>query len=188
MGRSIDLIILAAGRGSRMKGLTSELPKCLTPLLGESLLSWQTRAAQVAGFDRVHLIGGYAREKLPSDLLRFVNPRWAETNMVVTLFQAAEILSDRPCLVAYSDIVYRPEHLIALWEAAGTCAVLYDLDWESLWRLRNEDFLADAESFKSKDGKLLTIGEKGVPLSEIEGQYMGLLKFTPAAWVRIEAV
>jgi choline kinase len=183
-----ELIILAAGRGTRMKALTSGRPKCLTPLLGLTLLDWQLAAAKAAGIDRPRLIGGYAREKLPAALLAYVNPRWAETNMVATLFQASELLSARPCLVAYSDIVYRPEHLTALWDTAGACAVLYDLAWESLWRLRNEDFLADAESFSSSRGRLLTISEKGVPLSEIEGQYMGLLKFTPAAWTGIDAV
>jgi choline kinase len=183
-----DLIILAAGRGSRMKSLTNDSPKCLTVLLGRSLLDWQLDAAKSAGFESIHIIGGYSVGKLPADLVDFVNPRWAETNMVATLFQARELLSAKPCIVAYSDIVYRPEHLTTLASSENECAVLYDLEWEKLWRRRSENFLADAESFKVKAGCLLTIGEKNPELSEIEGQYMGLLKFTPNSWLKISRI
>ena len=34
----MDAVILAAGRGSRMRHLTDELPKCLTPFMGKPLL------------------------------------------------------------------------------------------------------------------------------------------------------
>lgn len=183
-----DLIILAAGRGTRMKGLTEDAPKCLTPLLGRSLLDWQLESARKAGMERVHIVGGYCSHKLPQDLVDFVNPRWAETNMVASLFIADAFLRENPCIVAYSDIVYRHEHLRALSADSHPIAVLYDLDWERLWRLRAEDYLADAESFKTDNGRLLDIGEKGVAASAIQGQYMGLLKFTPRAWEKIREI
>lgn len=183
-----DLIILAAGRGTRMKGLTEDAPKCLTPLLGRSLLDWQLESARKAGVKRVHIVGGYCSHKLPQDLLDFVNPRWAETNMVASLFMADAFLRENPCIVAYSDIVYHPEHLGTLSGGDHPLAVLYDLDWERLWRLRAEDYLADAESFRTASGRLLDIGEKGVAASDIQGQYMGLLKFTPPAWEKIRDI
>ena len=34
-------VILAAGRGSRMKNKTKDIPKCLINLKGKSLLDWQ---------------------------------------------------------------------------------------------------------------------------------------------------
>ena len=37
-------IILAAGRGSRMKDMTDEKPKCLVKLHGKPLLEWQINA------------------------------------------------------------------------------------------------------------------------------------------------
>ncbi|PPD19288.1 MAG: nucleotidyl transferase, partial [Methylobacter sp.] len=37
-------IILAAGRGSRMKDLTEACPKCLVKLRGRPLLAWQLEA------------------------------------------------------------------------------------------------------------------------------------------------
>lgn len=183
-----ELIILAAGRGSRMKGLTEDSPKCLTPLLGRSLLDWQLESARKAGIKHIHVIGGYCSQKLPGELVDFINPRWAETNMVSTLFMADKLLLTAPCIIAYSDILYRPSHLQILSGDNHACSVLYDRDWERLWRLRSQDFLSDAESFIVSDGFLADIGKKNVALSEIQGQYMGLLKFTPSSWKEIRNI
>ena len=46
-------IILAAGRGSRMKGLTDEKPKCLNKLLNRSLFDWQLSALRAAGISNI---------------------------------------------------------------------------------------------------------------------------------------
>ncbi len=56
---------------------------------------------------------------------------------------------------------------------------MIDLDGETYWRARNEDTLDDAETLKlGADGRILEIGQKPKSLSEIEGQYMGLMKFS----------
>jgi hypothetical protein len=49
--------------------------------------------------------------------------------------------------------------------------------------------LADAETFRiNAAGQLLEIRGKATRIEDIEGQYMGLLKFTPSAWSAIEAL
>jgi L-glutamine-phosphate cytidylyltransferase len=46
--------------------------------------------------------------------------------------------------------------------------------------------LSDAETFRLKpDGTLAEIGNTPQTMDEIEGQYMGLLKFTPKGWNEI---
>lgn len=184
-----NLIILAAGRGSRMQGLTEAKPKCLLELGGKTLLDWQMLSARQADFKDICIIGGYRNDTLPQEQLRFINQRWQSTNMVATLFCADALLSSEPCIVSYSDIVYRPEHLAALQNSLHSPAITYDTLWESLWRLRNEDFLADAETFQADQaGFLVTIGEKPTSVAQVQGQYMGLLKFTPEAWQGIRQV
>lgn len=76
-------IILAAGRGSRMKGLTDQKPKCLVELRGKTLLEWQLKALREAGVSEIAVVTGYRRELLAAyGLTEFHNPRWAETNML----------------------------------------------------------------------------------------------------------
>ena len=88
-------IILAAGRGSRMKEMTAEKPKCLTMLYGRPLLEHQLSALRSAGITDIAVVTGYMREALTSyDLVEFHNSRWAETNMVASLCCAREWLMD----------------------------------------------------------------------------------------------
>ena len=59
-------IILAAGRGSRMKHLTSERPKCMVKLQGKPLIEWQLEALRAAGIDDIAIVTGYRHELLSS--------------------------------------------------------------------------------------------------------------------------
>ena len=57
------------------------------------------------------------------------------------------------------------------------------INWLALWERRFGDPLLDAETFRlSSDGSLLEIGNKPRNVEEVEGQYMGLLRFSPEGW------
>ncbi|AZE20246.1 NTP transferase domain-containing protein [Pseudomonas chlororaphis] len=103
-------VILAAGRGSRLKHLTAAQPKPLARLAGKPLLEWQLQALENAGVDEVHLVSGYCSEALEGyGQSRLYNPHWASSNMVRSLMRADALLSSEPTLVCYGDIVYRPD-------------------------------------------------------------------------------
>jgi len=181
-------IILAAGRGSRMGGATADQPKCLTLLQGRPLLDWQLDALRGADIEDIALVRGYMGEKLVREGLRtFENPRWAETNMVMSLACASAWLSSDACLVSYSDIVYPAATARLLAAAQGDIAITYYKDWRHLWEARFKDPLSDAESFRlDAAGRLQDIGARPRNLDEVQGQYMGLLRFTPRGWRWVE--
>ncbi len=177
-------IILAAGRGSRMKNLTDERPKCLVELRGKPLLEWQLTALREAGVDEIAIVTGYKRELLCNrGLVEFCNLRWAETNMVSSLACAQKWLQAEPCIVSYSDIFYGAEAVKSLMHSDAFLAVTYDPNWLVLWKQRFGDPLLDAETFRlNPDHSLAEIGNKPKNLEEVQGQYMGLLRFTPEGW------
>lgn len=180
-------IILAAGRGSRMGRLTDDYPKCLTPLAGKPLLQWQIEALQQAGVSRIALVRGYLAHRLQGPHYTvFDNRRWSETNMVMSLVCAQAWLEEATCIVSYADIVYHPAIVQALMAAKGDIALTFDRLWYQLWSERFDDPLADAESFQlTASGDLKAIGARVSTVEEIEGQYMGLLKFTPHGWRQV---
>jgi len=175
----LKAIILAAGEGTRLRPYTLDRPKCLVEVDGKSLLDRQLSVLGSEDVCDIFLIGGYLVEMLkrPGIELR-INPRYAETNMVWTLFCAEDDL-EGDVLLGYGDIVYSCEILQALLKSKADIAVAIDLEWESYWRARNENPLDDAETLKlAADGRILEIGQKPQSLSTIEGQYMGLMKFS----------
>jgi choline kinase len=180
----VKAIVLAAGRGSRMRELTADRPKCLVELNGRSLLSLQRAALSATGISDVTVVTGYrgAQLALPG-LACIANPLWATTNMVASLACAGALLEAEPCLVSYSDIFYGAETVRRLAAATGDLAIAYDRNWLTLWRRRFDDPLADAETFRlDGNGRVVEIGRRATTVDEIEGQYMGLLKIAPAGW------
>jgi len=172
-------LILAAGEGTRLRPYTADRPKCLVEVAGRSLLDRQLDVLGAAGVAPVVVVGGYRAEMLPRPGIEvLLNPRYATTNMVTTLFCAEEALAGG-ALVCYGDIVYARDMVEAVLASDADIAVAIDLAWEAYWRARGEDPLADAETLRlNADDRILEIGQKPSSLDQIEGQYMGLMKFS----------
>jgi L-glutamine-phosphate cytidylyltransferase len=183
-------VILAAGRGRRMGQLGGDRPKCLVKLAGKPLIERQIAALRRGGVDEIGVVRGYRAEMIDfPGLSYFANERWAETNMVTSLAAAASWLRSGPVIVSYGDIFYRRELVRGLAGSPGPLVICYDRAWRRLWTRRFADPLADAETFRiNAAGQLLEIGGKTTRIEDIEGQYMGLLKFTPPAWSAVEAL
>ena len=175
-------IILAAGRGSRMGDLTARLPKCRTVLHGKELIQWQLDSLRGGGVGEIAIVRGYLAETFDFNLTYFENKRWAETNMIMSLIAAKDWLDSGTCITSYSDIVYSVDAVNVLKKASGDIVITYDPNWEGLWSMRFEDPLSDAETFKLEGDKVVEIGNQASSTTDIEGQYMGLVKFTPSGW------
>lgn len=173
-------IILAAGRGSRMKEHTKEKPKCLNILAKDTLLNWQLKSLRAASVNNIIIINGYKAHLIRGNFKTITNNRWSETNMVASLFCAPS--SKKDTIISYSDIVYKSDHINALKKSEGDITITADIKWKELWELRFEDPLLDAETFKSNGNVLKHIGNKTNDISEIEAQYMGLIKLTELGW------
>jgi choline kinase len=103
--------------------------------------------------------------------------------MVTSLACAGGWLAEDTCIVSYSDIFYGDEAVKSLIDVQAALAITYDPNWLSLWTRRFENPLTDAETFAlNQDGTLADIGKTPVSTSEVQGQYMGLLRFTPSGW------
>jgi L-glutamine-phosphate cytidylyltransferase len=177
--RNIKVILLVAGEGKRLRPYTLDKPKCMVEIDGVSLIDRQLAVLKSEGLENIVMIGGYKSEMLERDGIKLRNnPRYFETNMVWTLFCAEDEL-DGDVIVSYGDIVYSREVLKALLESKADIAVTIDKEWEGYWRARNEDPLDDAETLKLREnGTIEEIGQPPKSLDEIEGQYMGLMKFS----------
>ncbi|MHC1699702.1 MAG: NTP transferase domain-containing protein [Humidesulfovibrio sp.] len=181
-------ILLVAGLGTRLRPLTDDRPKCLVELEGRPMLDIQLDVLRGQGVEDIVLAAGYRAEALRGyGLPVCVNPRFAETNMVWTLLAAREALCGE-VLLCYGDIVYSPAALRAVLDCPHDICVAVDLDWLDYWRQRGEDPLLDAETLRLEAGRIVEIGQKPKSVEEIEGQFVGLLKFSGAGVRTLNAV
>ena len=182
-------IILAAGRGSRMKDKTNIFPKCLIKFKNKTLLEWQLSSLKNAGIKEIAIITGYRAEEIKKrqpEFKYFNNEHWEKTNMVATLFKAEEWLREDDCIISYSDIIYSPKAVTSLIECESDIAITYYTKFLELWTSRFVNPLEDIETFKiNSESELIEIGNKASSLSDIDGQYMGLIKLTSHGWLKI---
>lgn len=185
----VNVIILAAGEGTRLRPYTFDCPKCMVEIDGESLIDRQLRVLNHRSINEVVLIGGYKIEMLQGKADRLKeNPRYFETNMVWTLFSAEEEL-EGDLIISYGDIVYSREILQTLLDSKSDISVVIDKEWESYWRARSDNPLDDAETLKLRDdGSIIEIGQKPQSMREIQGQYIGLMKFSSSGISQIKNI
>jgi len=176
------IIVLAAGQGTRLRPLTDKLPKALVKLGRNSILDEQLCVYRKLKLADITVVGGYQINEFKDYNFKLIqNKEFEESNMVYSLFCAHEYFNGKQdIIVAYGDIVFQPEVLEGLIQSNGDVVVTADREWLALWRLRMEEPLSDAETFKiNSDGNYITeLGNKPKSLADIQAQYIGLVKFS----------
>ena len=172
------MVILAAGEGKRLRPLTEDKPKCMIEVAGKTLLQWQMEAAGRLGLEKVAVVTGYRSDLFDKRSGRWYdNPDYLETNMVETLWCARPEFQGE-MIVSYGDILYEDCVLQSLVAAEGPISVVVDIGWRPYWEARFPDPLSDAESLRlDEDGRIVEIGQKVSAIEEVQGQYVGLMKF-----------
>ena len=177
----MQLIILSAGIGSRLRPYTNNKPKCLVKVGGKPILERQLEIIKRCGINKksISIVGGYLCYQLRKYNLHVIeNKSFNSTNMVYSLFLGLKNLKiEEDLIISYGDIIYEKKVLQKLVNSNFPISVVADKSWAKLWDLRMENVLEDAETFKY-DSKLniLELGRKAKSINEIEAQYIGLIK------------
>ena len=172
-------IILAAGQGQRLRPMTDDRPKGMISVHGRTIIERQLQLFRKVGVDRVSIVKGYCASSVPDyGAIHYVNEAYAETNMVCSLFAAADELVSGPVIVSYGDILYSESVLQTVINSAAPVAVAVDRDWMSYYSRRFDDPFDDAESLVlDSDGAISSIGKGNPSPDEVQAQYIGLTKF-----------
>lgn len=106
-------MVLAAGRGERLRPLTDTLPKSLVEVRGESLLERHLRHIRSAGIDTVIVNLGWLGEKIVERIgtgerfgldVRYSDERDGILDTGGGIYKALPLLGDEPFLVVNADI------------------------------------------------------------------------------------
>ncbi|TXE78377.1 phosphocholine cytidylyltransferase family protein [Campylobacter peloridis] len=183
-------IILAAGFGSRLMPLTKDNPKCMVEYKNKKIIDYEINALKENDINDICIVGGYLFDTLKTYLKKqhnikifYENKKFDKTNMVQTLFCAREFLQTcieekQDLIISYADIIYFKDSVERLKNDKNDFAIIIDNAWEKLWKKRFENPLDDAETLKLKDDFIIELGKKAKNYDEIQGQYIGLFKFS----------
>jgi choline kinase len=188
----VHVVVLAAGRGSRLGALGDATPKWLLPVGGRTLadrhLEGIGRAADCVASVRV--VVGHAAPAIERELVRrgrparvVPNPEYAEINNWWSMLRALrELPEDGPVVLLNADLLVEPEHVAAFVEeaAAGPADGLLAVDLVK--ELTDESMKVSLSS----DDTLERIGKVGIDAPA--GEYIGMLMARGAVLRRVRAV
>lgn len=147
-------LILNSGLGSRIGSLTSEHPKCMTPIdTKDTIVSRQLRLLNDEGIQEVVMTTGLfddvlrsycASLDLPMNIQFVQNPVFRDTNYIYSIYCARELLDDDIVLM-HGDLVFSENVLSKTLHSSNSCMTV-----SSTTPLPEKDFKAVIENGKIK--------------------------------------
>ena len=140
----MQLIVLAAGMGTRLGALTQDAPKCFVRIheSGETFLERTLRlATSTHCINRIILVTGYKEEMIKEligtsyegvPVLYVSNPIYDQTNNIYSLALAADYMKEDDTLLIESDLIYDEDvlkQLLSSPEREATAVVARWEDW-----------------------------------------------------------
>ena len=173
-------IIIGAGRGSRLKAMTDNQPKCYATVGGRRILDWTLDAFAGAGLGDPVFVGGYQIDLIRADYPRFAfrhNADWPNNNILLSLFHAEQDMADG-FVCSYADILFRDTVVRDALDHPGDIVLCVDTCWRDRYADRSQHPEEDAEK-ASVAGDRVTRVHRGMPSAEADGEYIGVAKFAP---------
>ena len=172
----MNLIILASGKGSRLKRLTKNNPKCLLKIKGKTIIQRILENSKL--FKKTIIVTGYKSTVLKKKYNKYLiikNDEFNKSNMVHSLFKTIKY-SKNDVIISYADILYDPDVLKTLVKQKNTCIPL-NKNWKKHWmqRMPLKQIYNDAENVIVKKNRIIEIGTK-IQKKLPKYQFMGILK------------
>jgi dTDP-glucose pyrophosphorylase len=175
-------VILAAGRGTRMRELTAELPKPMIEVRGKPVLQHIIEGLRDAGVREVLLVVGYRADAVRDFFsdgrryklrVQYVNQTVQDgTGRVLDL--ARDSAADRPFILAYGDILVDPANYKRVVNLPDDVEALLTVT-------RGEDVSKGGAVFLNDQMDLMELREKPKPGEPTSPWYnAGLYAFRPS--------
>ncbi len=172
-------IILAAGRGSRLLPLTTDLPKCLLPIGNTTVLGMQLDTLAAHGVETATVITGFNSHMVEDEINArlggprvemLFNPFFQVADNLASCWMARESMN-QDFLLINGDTLFSPELLQTVLSAPAK-DVAVTIDQKGYY---------DGDDMKvTLDGSQLTAIGKTLALTETDGESIGMLRFMNA--------
>ncbi len=179
-------LILAAGRGTRIRSVHGERPKCLIQFGpgAPTILEHQIDGLLSSGIGKIGIVVGYERDQIIQHVLasyrgdtarfRFIdNSAFAETNNIYSLWLAREWLRGDSFVCLNADVAFDHRILSRAVSSPATINMIVDPQW------RDETMKVVIA------GSRVTRMSKQISRSEFSGTYIGITTFAATIQERL---
>ena len=165
-------VIVAAGRGVRLKGMGEQRPKGFIELGGRAIVERSVELLAAAGVRRTLIVTGHLSawyeelaRRMPNVELAH-NPDYAASGSMYTLYLARDLIGE-DFVLAESDLVYEKRALDVLFAAPSPDTLLTSGPTRS----------GDEVYVEARDGRLTGLSKKRETLKgEVVGELVGLTR------------
>jgi choline kinase len=177
----MNIVILAAGVGNRLRPFTAEHPKCLLTFGGKSLLQRHLEMLDGVGAGKITIVVGHLADQVEAevkrvDLQRHIelvyNPQY-RLGSGLSLLQAESDLGTVPAIIMDADLLLCREMVASLFSTSAPTCLLAD-----------ERLIDTGEEVKvlvRPDGTVCELGKQIHRGGSVVGESVGLYKFSPEA-------
>ena len=177
---NVKSIIIAAGLGSRLKGYTEALPKCMLMFGDKTLLERQLEVYEGCGIKDISVVRGLKKEKINYEGLNYYdNTDYHNNNILNSLFYAEEVITGN-VIISYSDILFDTNVVSRLLESNADISIVVDIDWRGYYIGRKDHPIEEAEKvIFDANNEVLKIGKVITSKNDVYGEFIGMMKLSP---------
>ena len=174
----MNVIILAAGMGTRLLPETQNIPKGMVKLFNKSLIEMQIDIFKKCGIDDISIVRGYLAEKInfPS-ITYFKNENFSTTSGNESLYCAKQKLDDT--IICYSDLVFDISIIKKMIDFNGDMGIAVKSDWESRYVERTLHPISEADNVLfDESGKIIEIRKNIQKPNANIGEFLGVVRLS----------
>jgi len=170
-------IILAAGKGARLRGAAGDNPKCLASVGGLTLIERQIIALRASGIDEIIAVVGFCSDRVRSicgpEIEYIENPIFFRTSSLYSLWLARHRFEEG-FVVLNSDVLFHPQLISDLLTARYEDALLIAYKERGTPPFGSEEMKVIVKS-----GQVVDIS-KTISPEDADGENVGIVKFGAA--------
>jgi choline kinase len=177
----MNIVILAAGVGNRLRPFTAEHPKCLLSFGGKSLLQRHLEMVDGLAVGKITIVVGHLADQVEAEVERIRARRHIQLvynsqytlGSALSLLQAQAALGSDPAIVMDADLLLCRDMVTRLFTSSAPSCLLADP--------RLIDTGEEVKVLVRSDGTVCELGKHVRRGGSVAGESVGIYKFSPEA-------